>query len=67
MKNQNLNNGKKLNKRELKMIKGGLLNCMRPIPCTEQPCEPAPPSSTKNCSQFSPDCAQEICRPKIIE
>ncbi|SIS65406.1 bacteriocin-type signal sequence-containing protein [Chryseobacterium ureilyticum] len=28
MKNQRLNNGKKLNKKELKTIKGGLLMCI---------------------------------------
>lgn len=33
-----LNKGKKLNKKELKTIKGGLLDCMEAVPCTEFPC-----------------------------
>lgn len=30
MKNQNLNNGKRLNKKELRSITGGLMRCLDP-------------------------------------
>jgi len=59
MKNQVLNNGNKLNKKQLRSITGGLINCMEPILCTDPPCDP--PASL--CTKFSPSCAQKECRP----
>ncbi len=57
MKNQILNNGKKLNKKQLRSITGGLLNCMQPVPCTDPPCELV-------CTTISTGCAQKECRPQ---
>ncbi len=59
MKNQNLINGKKLNKQQLRSIAGGLINCMEPIICTNPPCEFPEPA----CTRYSPLCAQSECRP----
>jgi len=56
MKNQNLTNGKKLNKKQLRSITGGLFDCMQPIICTDPPCEVM-------CTKISPACAQKECRP----
>lgn len=64
MKNLFLQSGKKLSKKELKTIAGGMLNCMEPIPCTEFPCEPFPPGDPRACSQISIGCAQKQCRPQ---
>lgn len=52
--------GKKLNKKELKFIAGGLLNCIESIPtfCPDPPCE-----GGSRCKITSPYCAQEQCRP----
>ncbi|AZA83988.1 hypothetical protein C1637_15975 [Chryseobacterium lactis] len=63
MKNQNLNNGKKLNKKELKSITGGLLNCVQPVLCPDQPCEPS--SDPNGCTIISKACAQKECRPQL--
>lgn len=63
MKKIELNKGKKLEKKQLKMIHGGLLDCMEAVPCTEFPCETYPPGDIRNCTLFSPSCAQKICRP----
>jgi hypothetical protein len=63
MKKLDLNKGKRLNKIELKSIKGGMLNCMEPILCTEFPCETYPPDDVRNCTKISVGCAQKICRP----
>ncbi len=59
MKNQDLINGKKLNKKQLRSITGGLLDCMKPVPCTDPPCE----STGSMCTRISPVCAQVECRP----
>ncbi|RQO33833.1 hypothetical protein DBR39_22965 [Chryseobacterium sp. KBW03] len=64
MKNQINQIGKKLNKKELKTIKGGMLDCMEPILCTEFPCETYPPDDVRNCTKISVGCAQKICRPQ---
>ncbi|NIF04846.1 hypothetical protein F3J23_05265 [Chryseobacterium sp. Tr-659] len=64
MKNPILKTGKKLNKKELKFITGGMLNCMEPILCTEFPCETYPPDDIRNCTTISIGCAQKICRPQ---
>ncbi|MCL8538346.1 MULTISPECIES: bacteriocin [Chryseobacterium] len=48
MKNQNLNKGKKLNKKELKVITGGLRLCVDP--------------STGFCTEISDACAERRCR-----
>lgn len=52
MKNQLLNNGKKLNKRELRSITGGLRQCIDPM--------------TGQCRAFSIRCAEPQCMP-ILE
>ncbi len=59
MKNQNLNHGKKLNKKQLRSITGGLINCMEPVLCTDPPCDP----DLSLCTRISPFCAQQECRP----
>ncbi|HAO29697.1 MAG TPA: hypothetical protein DCQ68_22910 [Chryseobacterium indologenes] len=58
MKNQHLNKGKKLNKRELKSITGGLLRCIEPTYCPDPPCE-----ASGRCKITSPSCAEFQCRP----
>ncbi|UKB81966.1 hypothetical protein LF887_13225 [Chryseobacterium sp. MEBOG06] len=63
MKNQNLTKGKKLNKKELKFIQGGMMDCMQPTICTDPPCEVYPPDDVRNCTTISSGCAQKICRP----
>ncbi|MEN4762729.1 MULTISPECIES: hypothetical protein [unclassified Chryseobacterium] len=63
MKDLLLTKGKKLNKKQLKMIAGGLLDCMQPIVCTDPPCEIYGPDDPRSCSQISIGCAQKICRP----
>jgi bacteriocin-like protein len=62
MKNQINQIGKKLNKKELKTIKGGLINCVEPILCPT-PCEPS--SDPYGCTIISPKCAQKECRPQL--
>lgn len=59
MKNQNLSNGRKLNKKQLRSITGGLLDCMQPIICTDPPCE----IDSSMCTRIYPVCAQKECRP----
>ncbi len=59
-----MKNAKKLNKRELKTIRGGLLDCIRPVLCPIQPCEPS--SDPYGCTIISPACAQKECRPGPI-
>lgn len=54
--------GKKLNKKELRTIKGGLINCMEPVLCPT-PCEPS--SDPYGCTIISPKCAQKECRPEL--
>lgn len=51
MKNQNVQKGKKLNKKELRTIKGGLLDCIDPW--------------TGGCKKVSLSCAQLQCRPEL--
>ncbi|CEJ69031.1 MULTISPECIES: bacteriocin [Chryseobacterium] len=51
MKNQNLAKGKKLNKKQLRSITGGLMDCIDPM--------------TGACSKISIGCAQLQCRPGI--
>ncbi|WP_117616569.1 bacteriocin [Chryseobacterium sp. JM1] len=51
MKNQNLANGKKLNKKELRSITGGLMMCRDP--------------KTNQCRIFSIGCADPQCRPDL--
>lgn len=48
MKNQNLNKGKKLDKRALRSITGGLIRCINPL--------------TKECMATGPQCAETVCR-----
>lgn len=59
MKNQHLINGKKLTKKQLRVIAGGMLDCMQPVICNDPPCEP----SGSMCTTISPACAQKQCRP----
>lgn len=64
MKNQNLQKGKKLTKKELRTITGGMLNCMEPVFCPTFPCDPSIPQPDANgCTLISTACAQKICRP----
>ncbi|MCC3217269.1 MULTISPECIES: hypothetical protein [unclassified Chryseobacterium] len=62
MRNQISHIGKKLNKKELRTIKGGLINCMEPVLCPT-PCEPS--SDPYGCTIISPKCAQKECRPEL--
>ncbi|WP_333597010.1 hypothetical protein [Chryseobacterium flavum] len=64
MKKRNVIKGKKLNKRELKSITGGLLDCMEAVLCPEWPCETYPPDDPRNCTIISVSCAQKVCRPQ---
>lgn len=52
MKNQNVQKGKKLNKRELKIIKGGLQMCWD--------------ADTQQCIAYGPRCGEYICRYPIL-
>lgn len=52
MKNQNIQNGKKLNKKELRFITGGLMMCIDP--------------KTNGCRIISKGCADPQCRPGLI-
>ncbi|WP_165569111.1 hypothetical protein [Chryseobacterium piperi] len=52
MKNQNLQKGKKLDSKELKVIMGGLKQCLDP--------------KTNACRIFSMGCAEPQCRPELI-
>ncbi len=51
MKNQNLNNGKKLNKKELRVITGGLRQCIDPM--------------TGQCRAFGMNCSEPQCMPLL--
>jgi bacteriocin-like protein len=51
MKNQNVPKGKKLNKKELRTIKGGLMDCID--------------ARTGGCRIISMGCAQLQCRPEL--
>ncbi|WP_370901446.1 hypothetical protein [Chryseobacterium gossypii] len=51
MKNQNVQKGKKLNKKELRVITGGLMDCIDPM--------------TGYCKTISVGCAQKQCRPEL--
>ncbi|MGU3377016.1 hypothetical protein [Chryseobacterium sp. M5A1_1a] len=56
--------GKKLNKKELKIIAGGMLDCMpAQVICLPhlEPCESN--VDANGCSMISPHCGQKICRP----
>lgn len=65
MKNQISQIGKRLNKKQLRSIAGGMLNCMEPILCPPYP-EPCPPrEGVDACTTISPACAQKICRPQL--
>ncbi|MGE8526746.1 MAG: hypothetical protein ACN6OG_10245 [Chryseobacterium rhizosphaerae] len=50
MKNQKLDKGKKLNKKELKMITGGLVRCI---------------ISGTRCQYYGPGCKEPQCQPPI--
>lgn len=64
MENKNVQHGKKLSKKEMKTIAGGMLNCMEPILCTDPPCETYPPGDPRACTKISIGCAQKVCRPQ---
>lgn len=51
MKNQNLHNGKKLNKKELRSVTGGLRQCIDAM--------------TGQCRAFGFGCSEPQCRPTI--
>ncbi|MEY8760678.1 bacteriocin [Chryseobacterium tongliaoense] len=66
MENLNLSKGKRLNKKELRTITGGMLDCMQPVYCPTFPCDPSFPQPDENgCTLISSACAQKICRPVI--
>jgi bacteriocin-like protein len=52
MKNQNVSKGKKLNKKELKSIIGGLMQCIDPW--------------TGECKAYGRQCAESECRLPIL-
>lgn len=52
MENHNLAKGKKLNKKELRSITGGLMMCIDP--------------KTGGCRVISKGCADPQCRPELI-
>lgn len=54
--------GKKLNKKELKTIHGGMLNCFNHELCENPPCG----TGGSRCAITSSFCAQEECRPKHL-
>ncbi len=60
MKNQNLSNGRKLNKKQLRSIRGGLLNCVI-CPTIDPPC---PVLNEYGCITISKVCGQIQCRPQ---
>jgi bacteriocin-like protein len=60
MKNQNLSNGKKLNKKQLRSITGGLLNCFESNCPTLGGC---PILNEYGCITIATACAQKECRP----
>ncbi|MCJ8154862.1 hypothetical protein MKJ01_13905 [Chryseobacterium sp. SSA4.19] len=60
MKNQNPINGRKLNKKQLRSITGGLLDCLGGICQTPDGC---PPLNEYGCLIISKSCAQTNCRP----
>ncbi|WP_117614430.1 hypothetical protein [Chryseobacterium angstadtii] len=62
MTNLFLQSGKKLSKKQLKTIAGGLLNCVQPVLCPDYPCEPS--SDPNGCTIISKSCAQKECRPQ---
>lgn len=64
MKNQTLQKGKKLNKKQLRTITGGMLDCMQPVFCPSLPCDPSP--DPNGCTTISMSCAQKVCRPEIL-
>ncbi|GEN74833.1 hypothetical protein CHA01nite_05730 [Chryseobacterium hagamense] len=59
MKNQNLINGKKLNKKQLRSITGGLLNCLETNCPTLGGC---PILNEYGCITISKVCAQKECK-----
>ncbi|MDQ1161854.1 hypothetical protein QE422_002222 [Chryseobacterium sp. SORGH_AS 447] len=61
MKNQNLINGKKLNKKQLRFITGGLLNCLESNCPTPGGC---PILNEYGCITISNVCAQKECKPQ---
>ncbi|MDN3692783.1 bacteriocin [Chryseobacterium tructae] len=66
MKKQTSLQAKKLSKKELKTIAGGMLNCMQPgNPCEGPNCDPPIVSDDPRayCTIISPRCGQIVCRP----
>ncbi|MCQ9633892.1 bacteriocin [Chryseobacterium sp. WG23] len=65
METKILSKGKKLNKKELKTIAGGMLNCMPAQEICPPHLEPCESHVDENgCSLISPFCGQKICRPQ---
>lgn len=74
MRNQHVNNGKKLNKKELKTIKGGVMICSHQgicaqihLSCYEPECRTGQAQLkctdiVNNCVVFSPSCIEPKCR-----
>lgn len=63
MKNQITKTGKKLSKKELKTITGGMYDCMAPEPCEPYPGSCESHADANGCTMISPFCGQKICRP----
>ncbi|PWN71861.1 hypothetical protein C1631_004390 [Chryseobacterium phosphatilyticum] len=63
MKNQISQIGKKLNKKELKSITGGMYDCMVPEPCEPYPGTCESHADANGCTMIHPRCGQKICRP----
>ncbi|ASE61497.1 bacteriocin [Chryseobacterium indologenes] len=63
MKNQFAQFGKKLNKKELKSITGGMYDCMVPEPCEPYPGTCESHADANGCTMIHPKCGQAICRP----
>lgn len=76
MEKQHLNNAKKLNKKELKTIHGGVklcagnVGCLQVHPsCYEPQCRGTDPIKCENvygyCGTIAPNCIESQCRPNI--
>ncbi|PKF75717.1 bacteriocin [Chryseobacterium sp. PMSZPI] len=63
MKNQFTQISKKLSKKELKSIAGGMYDCMVPEPCQPYPGTCESHADANGCTMIHPKCGQAICRP----
>ncbi len=64
MKSKSIATAKKLGKKELKMIAGGMLDCMPAQEICLPHMDPCHSNVDENgCAMISPNCGQKICRP----